>query len=394
VAVTKKEMTAWLRLLLTPGIGPVNACQLLSAFGLPEQIWDQSEDHLRAVIGRDRAQALLREPDDLAAQVDQTWNWLQQEHDGAQALMLTLGDLRYPKPLLNISDPPFVLFALVNPALLDLEPTAWQTALCERSIAIVGSRNPTPAGLLHARSFASELARAHCTVVSGLALGIDGAAHAGALEAGRGFSPACPSIAVVGTGLDRVYPRRHHRLAHDLARNGIVLSEHPLGTPAIAAHFPRRNRLIAGLSRATLVVEAAVDSGSLITARLAAEQGRDVLAIPGSINSPQSRGCHELIRQGARLVEGVQDVWEELGWEPVLPSATVCVSLSKEQTKRTNIKDNVVLQAIGYDPIGLDALQAMTGIDTASLQVQLFELEMGGVIGTMPGGQYQRLSAA
>lgn len=383
MAVQQEELAAWLRLLLTPGIGPASACQLLAAFGLPQHIWSQSESSLRAVVGRERAQALCREPDHLAQQIEHTYQWLQRDHAGSRACVLTLDNPRYPKSLLEIPDPPVVLFGLGNPALLALPVDDWHAALCERSIAIVGSRNPTPAGLAHAHAFASELVASGCPVVSGLALGIDGAAHKGALQSAGAGALACPSVAVVGTGLDRVYPRRHHQLAHELAQRGLVLSEHPLGTPAVAAHFPRRNRLIAGLSLATLVVEAAVDSGSLITARLALEQGREVMAIPGSINSPQSRGCHALIRQGAKLVEGVQDIWDELGWQaPVMRLAPKSAAQAGEAG---------LLKAMGHDPVGLDDLQQRTGMDTANLQVQLLTLEMNGQIAVMPGGRYQRL---
>ncbi|MFM2111635.1 MAG: hypothetical protein RLZZ271_295 [Pseudomonadota bacterium] len=384
----QEELTAWIRLLMAPGIGCIGARQLLSEFGLPEQIWLQSETQIAQIVGRERAKALMVKPQGLTDLVAQTADWLEQSHAGARACMLTLADPRYPQRLLEMADPPVVLFGLVKPELLALDPPSWNKALCGRSVAIVGSRNPTPAGIVHARNFAGELARSGCTVVSGLALGIDGAAHTGALEAATQESPLCPSIAVVGTGLDRVYPRRHHQLAHELARKGLVLSEHPLGTPAMAAHFPRRNRLIAGLSRATLVVEAAVDSGSLITARLALEQGREVMAIPGSINSPQSRGCHALIRQGARLVESVQDIWDELGWQPVVaPASSACEAV-------TPCAHQALLEVMGHDPVGLDVMQSLTGLDVASLQVQLLELELAGQIGAFPGGRYQRLTAA
>ena len=220
-------------------------------------------------------------------------------------------------------------------------------------------------------------------MVSGLALGIDAAAHEGALA---GAAPdRLATIAVVGTGLDRVYPRQHEALAGRIARHGLVVSEYPLGTPPLAANFPRRNRLIAGLSEGTLVVEAAVQSGSLITARLAAEQGKEVFAIPGSIHSPQSRGCHQLIRQGAKLVESVQDVLEELRpGQSAAPAPPADEPPERPAAQR-------LLDMMGFDPINLDTLMGRTGIDAASLQAQLLELELSGRVARLPGALFQRV---
>jgi DNA processing protein len=191
-------------------------------------------------------------------------------------------------------------------------------------------------------------------------------------------------VAIVGTGLDRVYPKRHLELARRIARQGLIISEYPVGTPPLAANFPRRNRLIAGITRGTLVVEAALQSGSLITARLAVEQGRDVFAIPGSIHSAQSRGCHFLIKQGAKLVESAQDVLEEWGWvgaTPAPPGGSVA-------------SDSSLLQALGFDPVSLEALLARTGLDTAQLQAQLMSLELDGQVARLPGGLFQRIAIA
>ena len=219
-------------------------------------------------------------------------------------------------------------------------------------------------------------------VVSGLALGVDGAAHTGALESGA------PTIAVVGTGLDRVYPRRHLSLAHRIAAHGAIVGEYPLGTPPLQANFPQRNRLIAGLSQGTLVVEATLQSGSLITARMAAEQGREVFAIPGSIHAPQSRGCHALIRQGAKLVESAQDILEDLRLvEPRAPDTSVAEAFEGEDS-------DALLTAMGFEPVSLDALQARTGLETAHLQARLLELELDGAVGRLPGGLFQRLGQA
>jgi DNA processing protein len=251
---------------------------------------------------------------------------------------------------------------------------------------MVGSRNPTAQGSINARQFAQALSRAGLTVVSGLALGVDGAAHEGALDGAADDQLA--TIAVVGTGLDRVYPKQHRALAHRIAEHGVLLSEYPLGTPPLSANFPKRNRIIAGLSSGTLVVEAAVQSGSLITARLAAEQGKEVFAIPGSIHATQARGCHALIRQGAKLVESARDVLEELrpGMAQPAPSTAppVCAAAPED----------ALLETIGFSPVGLDALLARTGLDTATLQARLLELELTGHLARLPGGLFQRLASA
>jgi DNA processing protein len=256
---------------------------------------------------------------------------------------------------------------------------------------MVGSRNPTPQGAENARNFASSLAASGLTVVSGLALGVDGAAHEGALQ-GALQTGQLATIAVVGTGLDRVYPRQHRDLAHRIAQNGLILSEYPLGTPPLSPNFPRRNRLISGLSQATLVVEAALQSGSLITAKQALEQGRDVMAIPGSIHSTQAKGCHALIKQGAKLVESAQDVLEELRLPT--PAAQQVLDLtepSPEDVSSGQDPERALLRAMGHDPVGLDALQARCGWPTAQLQAQLLELELMGQVGRLPGGLFQRL---
>jgi DNA processing protein len=257
---------------------------------------------------------------------------------------------------------------------------------------MVGSRNPTPQGLINAREFARSLASSGLTVISGLALGIDGAAHEGALLGAQGESAPggpLPTIAVVGTGLDRVYPRQHRDLAHQIAQRGLILSEYPLGTPPLAPNFPRRNRLISGLSQATLVVEAALPSGSLITAKQALEQGRDVMAIPGSIHSTQSKGCHLLIKQGAKLVESAQDVLEELRLPDALAQVPLALAAASD-----DLPEDALLAALGHDPVSLDALQARCGWATARLQAQLMELELMGQVGRLPGGLFQRIGTA
>ena len=278
-------------------------------------------------------------------------------------------------------------------------------------IAIVGSRNPTPQGSDNARSFAHSFAQAGLHVVSGLALGIDGAVHGGALDA-REASPATAgsTIAIVGTGLDRVYPKQHYELAHRIATHGVILSEFPIGTPPISANFPKRNRIISALTQGTLVVEAALKSGSLITARLASEQGKDVFAIPGSIHSTLSKGCHSLIKQGAKLVESAEDVFDELS-HPISVGQSAPRSLSPPvelngsdahgddllSDEASTVKQNVqeqVLSALGYDPVSLDAMVSRTGYATAVLQAQLLELELLGDVVRLPGGLFQRHAQA
>ncbi len=268
--------------------------------------------------------------------------------------------------------------------LMGQPPAAWPEA-----IAVVGSRNPTPQGLANARNFSRSFAEAGVTVVSGLALGVDAAAHEGALD---GAAPGMlPTIAVIGTGLDRVYPRQHLQLCHRIAQHGLIVSEYPLGTPPLAANFPKRNRIIAALSEGTVVVEAALKSGSLITARQAAEQGKDVFAIPGSIHSPQSRGCHALLKEGAKLVETAQEVLEELPKPQNLQRRALEVAPVQADERPA---EGGLLGELGYDPVTLDALVARTGMATAPLQAKLLELELQGHLARLPGGLFQRVGAA
>lgn len=368
----REELAAWLRLALGP-LSREEARKLLAAFGLPTQVLHQSVEALAQVVDRARAEALKHEPQGFAEILDRTLAWLQQ--DPLRRDVVALGDPQYPAALLDMADPPLLLYRMGR---LAHPPT--------RALAVVGSRNPTPQGLQNARRFAKAFAQAGVTVVSGMALGIDGAAHEGALE---GAAPeAVATIAVVGTGLDRVYPKQHFELAHRIAERGMIVSEYPLGTPPLQHNFPQRNRLIAGLGQGTLVVEAALQSGSLITARCAAEQGKEVFAIPGSIHSPQSRGCHALLRQGAKLVESAQDVLEDLRY--TLPAVAAPASGPGEEPEG----EDPLLEAMGYDPIGLDALIARTGIPAPNLQAKLLELELAGQVARLPGGVYQRIGAA
>ena len=360
------DLSAWVRLVETKQVGRESVRRLLAAFGSPQAVFAVSTSARREVVGAVPAAALAALPEALDALVTTTLAWLAADAPEARAI-IPLGDAHYPRALLDSVDPPLLLYAQGRVELLQA-----------RAIAIVGSRNPTPQGTDNARAFAAHLSAAGFTIVSGLALGIDGAAHEGGLS-GQGST-----VAVVGTGLDRVYPRRHLKLAHRIAADGVILSELPLGTPPLPPHFPSRNRIIAGLSQGTLVVEAALKSGSLSTARLASEAGREVFAIPGSIHSPQSRGCHALIRQGAKLVETAQDILEELQPVPAIPAPAAAASTPP-------ITDGPLLAALGFDPVTLDALCARTGWAAAELSVRLFDLELDGRVARLPGQLFQRL---
>jgi DNA processing protein len=355
------ELAAWLR--LTHCAGRETVRRLLAAFASPQGVFAASAASQRAVTGS----TLAEPPDGLDALVQRTVAW---RREGAGRHVVTLGDAAYPSALLQTADPPLLLYAQGRLELLQ-----------RPALAIVGSRNPTPQGADNARAFALHLARSGYTIVSGLALGIDGAAHEGALSAGGDAS----TIAVVGTGMDRVYPSRHRELAHRVAEQGLLLSEFDLATPPLRENFPRRNRLIAGLAQGTLVVEAALASGSLITARCAAEAGREVFALPGSIHSPQSRGCHALIKQGAQLVESAEDILAEL--RPAAPAPPL------EGEPRPSDGDPL-LAALGHDPATLDALVARCGWPPEQLAARLLELELDGHVARLPGGLYQRRQIA
>ena len=384
--LSRDELAGWLRLSNTPGISRGTARRLLKAFGSPEGVLGASDDALRALAGSDTLLALRADAAQQADQLAATQRWL----DGANAEgiahdIVVLGDPRFPSLLLHTADPPLLLYALGRVELLSAP-----------AVAIVGSRDATPQGLDNARDFARALSERGLTIVSGMAKGIDGAAHDGAL-AGRGST-----VAFVGTGLDRVYPSRHAALMRRIAQQGVVVSEYALGTPPLPEHFPRRNRLIAGLARGTLVVEAALESGSLITARLAVECGRDVFAIPGSIHSPQARGCHRLIQEGAKLVETPDDVLRELlpddaavraRLSPPQPSLFADPSALAEDDDEppTALDPDAALRAaLGHDPVSFDALSARTGLPADRLAARLLELELTGAVQRLPGGLLQR----
>jgi DNA processing protein len=363
------EFDAWFRLLETPGLGREGARRLLAAFGSAAHVLAASKTALQEVVGPSLAEALHTEPPAFAGRLQAAHAWWQ-GGDGRQ--VLCIGDSVYPEALLQSADPPLLLYLQGDAALLK-----------RPCLAIVGSRNASAQGVDNARAFASHLSRHGWTIVSGLAFGIDAAAHEGGL-AGPGST-----VAVVGTGLDRVYPARHRALAHRIAAVGLLVSEYAPGTPPLAANFPPRNRIIAGLSRGTLVVEAALQSGSLITARLAAEAGREVFAVPGSIHSPMSRGCHALIRQGAKLVESGADVLDELQ-----PGAALATALPAGRAADVRPAVDPLLEALGHDPTTLDALCARTGWSAQELSARLLELELEDRVARLPGGLYQRRSHA
>ena len=367
------ELRAWLRLAHSPGLSLGAARRLLAAFGSPEQAVDAGVGGWREIGGFEAAQALQQPQLDPQAVYDATCGWLGEP--GPTRRIVTLGDPNYPPALLETADPPLLLYLQGRADLLG-----------RPSLAIVGSRHATPGGCDNARAFARHLSGAGLVIVSGLAQGIDGAAHEGALE-GAAAGGTGGTIAVVGTGLDRVYPRRHHALAHRMSEGaGLIVSEFAIGTPPLQQHFPRRNRIIAGLTLGTLVVEAAVQSGSLITARLAVECGREVFAIPGSIHSPQARGCHRLIKDGAKLVEEAVDILQELRWHPSAgakaPAATPPGGVQPDA--------DPLLAALGHDPLTLDELVSRTGWPAAELQARLLTLELDGHLARQPGGLFQR----
>jgi DNA processing protein len=357
-----QEKLQWLSLSQIEGLGCQTFCQLLKTFGSPSEIYRKKFKELRAVVSEKIALEIGQGVDQTGLQ--DTLTWLAQANNH----LVTLADADYPKALLEIADPPPLLYAKGNLALLN-----------KLSIAIVGSRNASVQGEKNAEAFAQGLAEHGLCIVSGLALGIDGAAHRGALKA-KG-----DTIAVVGTGLDMVYPAQHRDLAHQIASNGLIISEFPLGTLSKPQNFPRRNRLISGLSLGCLVVEANLKSGSQITARLSAEQGREVFAIPGSIHSPLAKGCHQLIKQGAKLVDSLQDIVEELNL-----SKAVSAPLAEENSP-TNQDQQTLLDAMAYDAISIETLVQLTGLTVSTLSSMLTLLELEGRITGLAGGQYQQI---
>ena len=385
------ERSHWLRLASIPGLGASRQRNLLAAFGLPHHIFNANRSALAAVVGRESADAILADPDIEAIERSLAWA----DEPGNQ--ILTLADENYPQGLLDIADPPLLLYVKGRPELL-----------LRNGIALVGARSATAQGMSNAEAFAHALAGQGFSIVSGLALGIDAAAHRGALAAGP---EGGGTVAVIGTGIDRIYPARNAPLAREIAHTGAVVSELPLGTPPLPHNFPRRNRLIAGLAQGVLVVEAAVNSGSLITARLATESGREVFAIPGSIHSPLSRGCHRLIRDGAKLVETAEDVIEELRGRLGLPALHAAPAAKRGRRRvpadagqalpqvapgpiqhalELDDESTRLLALIGQEAVDIDTLAAQAGLTVDALYAILLPLELEGLLARLPGGRFQR----
>ena len=372
------ELAAWLHLLHSEGVGRDTARRLLAYFGSPQAAVAASPTDLAGVVNLKIAQALAQTPAGHAQRVAATLAW----RSAAPARrVMVLGDADYPPLLLHSADPPLLLYLQGRAALLNA-----------RSVAIVGSRQASAQGLDNARAFARTLARNGWVIVSGLAAGIDAAAHQGALDADA--EGGAGTVAVVGTGVDRIYPRSHQALTQRIAEHGLIVSELALGTPPLAPNFPQRNRLIAGLSRGTLVVEAALRSGSLITARLAAEAGREVMALPGSLLAPQSHGCHALIRQGAALVVSAEQVLDELNGLPALSLLDALSEPTAPPDMTESLEDDAVLRALGHDPLSLDALINRCGWSASALSAHLLTLELDGRVARLPGGLYQRRQAS
>jgi DNA processing protein len=351
------RVEAWLRLSLIPGLSTSAAHKLLTYFGSVEAVFAASRPSLGAVVTPRMVDAITKGPeaDHLATAVE----WAA----GESNYVVTWDDPHYPQSLLSTSDAPPVIYARGKLELLN-----------KPALAIIGSRNCSGQGANIARAFAREIADAGLTVVSGMALGVDAAAHEGALEG------AASTVAVLGTGIDRVYPARNLELAHRLAARGVMISDYPLGTPPLPANFPRRNRIISGMAKGVLVVEASMGSGSLITAKLAAEQGREVFAIPGSIHSPFSKGCHKLIKDGAKLTESVLDILIELNW----------AARAAAQAAPPAVAPSRILDVMGFSPVTIDQICEALRVGPASIAAELLTLELDGVIEAVPGGTYLR----
>ena len=371
-SISRDRLRAWLILARVPGLGPITATRLVEQLGDPLRVLASGRSDLQSLgIKAPLVDAILS-PQESAAEADLAWA----EAEGVH--ILTRDDPSYPSQLTQIPAPPILLFVRGDPQVLQ-----------DPILAIVGSRNPTASGRETTRELARDLGACGLTIASGLALGIDGAAHQGAMESGR-------TIAVLGTGPDRVYPAAHRELARRIARNGALVTEYSPGSAPIGRNFPRRNRIISGLSLGTLVTEAALQSGSLITARYAIEQGREVFAVPGSIHNPLARGCHELIRTGAKLVESATDILEELA--PVLGALVK----APDAPARSCMKDAVsldedhlrLLENLDHDPVATDDLIRRTGLPAQNVASMLLLLELEGYVLSCPGGRYCRSQRA
>jgi DNA processing protein len=364
------EKSLWVSLGSISGVGSQTYCNLLKAFGSPANVYAASLSQLKEVVSANIASLINKGVDQEHFSSLAQWLASPDNH------LVTLADTEYPQSLLEISDPPPYLYAKGNLALLN-----------QPSIAIVGSRNASVQGEKNAEAFAYDLSHHGLCIVSGLALGIDGAAHRGALRANGA------TIAVVGTGLDIVYPAKHRELAHQIVEHGLIVSEFALGTASKPQNFPKRNRIISGLSLGCLVVEANIQSGSQITARMAAEQGREIFAIPGSIHSPMSKGCHQLIKQGAKLVDCLQDITEELKIQSRADatSSTTQTPKNTDNTSTSTPPEQLLLDTMGFDPAPLERLVTLTGLTVAEVSSMLMLLELEGKVASLSGGQYQKI---
>jgi DNA processing protein len=376
VSLSPAQLAAWMRLERTHGVGPRTAPALLAAFGSPDAIFAADHALLAAHLSPAQARAILQPASaDTLRLVDATLRW----RDQPGHTVLALGQPGYPDLLAAIPDPPLLLYIKGCPDLL-----------AGPALAIVGSRNASSQGKANALAFAEALSRAGLAIVSGLALGVDAAAHEGALKG------AGSTVAVIGTGPDLVYPARNRALYERIAATGCIVSEYPVGTPPLPSNFPKRNRIISGLAAGVLVVEAAAQSGSLITARQAAEQGREVFAIPGSIHAALSKGCHLLIREGAKLVDGAGDVLEAMAWSPLAGRRPLprLAAAAAEPEAASSAEDDSLLAALGHDPVEPDTLLALVGGTPGELSTRLLLLELAGRVERLPGGQFQRIVRA
>ncbi|MBC8211644.1 MAG: DNA-protecting protein DprA [Gammaproteobacteria bacterium] len=364
----RDELAFYLALEQCPGIGPVNFRKIVESAGFtPSRASIALLQKANPSLLNSNQLNHLKNPDQES--IERALEWL---NSSSEHHILTIKDPEYPDLLKEVRDAPSILYAIGNTDLLN-----------SPQIAIIGSRNCTPGGANTARDFSAYLARAGLTITSGMALGIDQQAHQGALDASGN------TIAVIGTGIDRIYPSKNRQLAYQIAQKGLLLSEFPLGTPPNSENFPRRNRVISGLSVATLVVEATRKSGSLITAHYGLEQGREVFAIPGSIHNPQAKGCHHLIRQGAKLVDQASDIIDDIGsllgfmaQQPVNDPTTEAVEMDTDYHK--------LLETIGYDPVSFESLVQHSGLTIEQLSSMLLILELNDHIQTVAGGKYVR----
>jgi len=373
-----EELKSWIKLWRVSGVGSKYFQRLLDSFDSPADVFNASSSSLKhAGISQNLANAILDDKDSDSATTDLEWLNTADDH-----YIISIQCPEYPTLLKQTDSPPPLLYVHGNLSIIN-----------DPQLAIVGSRNPTQSGMTSAYDFSKHLGQTGLCITSGLALGIDGSAHQGALDANA------PTIAVIATGIDRVYPAKHRNLAHQIVENGAIISEFPIGTQPRSSNFPRRNRIISGLAHGTLVVEAALKSGSLITARLASEQGREVFAIPGSIHNPLAKGCHQLIRQGAKLVENAQDILEEMSAvidlskidQSPITTTSEKTEISTENKKDEDPDNQLLLGKMGYDAISIDTLVASTGFKPESIAAMLLILELQNKVSSNGGGTYTRI---